>query len=63
MRVSFDPDDQGFHPGRAQFAVTLDGKLMPHAVTADEELGLVHVLTAGPETAVLRGRVKIESLH
>jgi hypothetical protein len=67
MRVSCDPKDQGFSPHFNQFIPTLNGLAMPHAVTADEELGIVRVmgrLSNGDEVEqVLFGMVKIERLH
>lgn len=63
MRVSVDPNDQGFHPRGPQYIVTLNGKVVPHAVTADEELGLVHVGILGEKLRVLQGVVKIASVH
>ena len=70
MRISCDPNDHGFHPGAhpgtldfLRFIVTLDGEPMPHAVTADEELGIVHIVHGTGRLIVLRGNVKIKSIH
>jgi hypothetical protein len=63
MRISADPSDMGFHPQASRFLVTLNGKPVPHARTADEELGLVHVWQENAPDRTLAGDVKIERLH
>jgi hypothetical protein len=64
MRISCDPDDQSYHPGSGRFIAMLNGSAVPHAITADEELGLVHVVADDEgNTSVLFGRVTIERLH
>lgn len=64
MRISCNPDDQGFMPeSMRHHLVTLNGKPMPHAITADEELGLIWVFSNEGIADVLSGLVKIETLH
>lgn len=67
VRISADPRDQGFSPAHYQFRATLNGMPVPHALTADEELGLVRVVTNGGNGEavehVLFGRVRIERVH
>jgi hypothetical protein len=68
MRISCDPGDQGFTPSFYRFAVTFDGQAAPHTITADEELGLVRIVTqftpmSPPSEHVLFGAVRIHRLH
>ena len=67
MRVSCDQGDQGFTPAHDRFIATLNGTPVPHAITADEELGLVRVVDRDRRGNIfehaLFGLVKIERLH
>lgn len=63
MRLSADRNDPGYHPNTEAFIVTLDGKPMLYAVTADEELGLVHIGQSCGHEVILRGDVKIVLVH
>ena len=73
MRVSIDENDIGYCANYQRINITLDGKMVKHAITADEELGEVtcYLLdehgrikfdksTQLCETVVLRGKVEIE---
>ena len=41
MRISINPRDRGYRPGVWQFRVTLDGIRQLHAITADDDIGLI----------------------
>jgi hypothetical protein len=62
MRISADQTDPGFG-NRAKFAVTLNGKPEPWAITADEELGTVHIGNEFGQVRIERGVVRIECLQ
>lgn len=62
MRISVDRDDPGFC-NTARFVVTLDGRPELHAITADEELGTVHIGDEFGRVRIERGIVRIERLQ
>jgi hypothetical protein len=64
MRISIDRDDPGYMPEGLRWRMpTLNGKPMPHAVTADEELGLIYVFQEEGPPKFLQGEVKLETIH
>lgn len=67
MRISIDREDQGYSPAPQNFGVTFNGKPVIGAITADEELGILHIAEHDARgdivVRVLLGTVKIERVH